>query len=102
LDANFAPYVVQQRIEYRESEHITIGSFLSISFFKITLTSIIAFNSAVLLLCLPLNVLETFLGSFSVKYTPIPALAFGFPLWIHEPSVYTYIGSLLLEAVLFA
>ena len=89
LDSNLAPYVVQHRIEYLESVQITILSLFSISFFKIIVTSIIANNSAVLLLCFPVNVLETFLGSFSLKYTPIPAFAFGFPLCIHEPSVYT-------------
>jgi len=101
IDANLAPYVVQHRIAYCESEQITIFLLLSISSFRISFTSIIAFNSAVLLLCFPLKVRDTFLGSFSEKYTPIPALAFGFPLCIQDPSVYTYIIVLSLSLVFF-
>lgn len=76
--------------------YIVILQPRSISSLRISKTSIIADNSAVLLDCLPLILLDTFLLSPSLKYTPIPAFAVGLPLLLHAPSVNTLICSSVL------
>ena len=52
---------------------------------------IIANNSALLFVCGPVKDSLVFLLSPSPNQIPNPALASGFPLFVHAPSVYTLI-----------